>query len=118
MPEHELQTSLGVRLCEIYGESERLERAKIATQLLGGGYLMQTVGAPTKIKTLQLRAWSRAEQQAVNAAEAENALLTAVLGDESVRGYILEAPDWSAVVNRVGIFEAEISFVLLEELGV
>lgn len=118
MPEYELQTAGGVRLCEIYGESERSERVKIATQLLGGGYLMQTVGTPTRIKTLQLRAWTRTEQRAVNAAEAENALLTAVLGDESVHGYILEAPDWSAVVNRVGIFEADVSFVVLEELGV
>lgn len=118
MPEYELQTADGVRLCEIYGESERLERTKIATQLLGGGFLMQTVGEPTRIKTLQLRAWTRTEQQAVNAAEAENALLTAVLGDERFTGYILDAPDWSTVVNLVGIYEAEISFVLLEELGV
>ena len=118
MPEYYLQTADDVRLCEIYGESERSERVKIATQLLGGGYLMQTVGTPTRIKKLQLRAWSRAEQQAVNAAEAENALLTAVLGDERFTGYILDAPDWSTVVNRAGIFEAEISFVLLEELGV
>lgn len=114
MPEYYLQTADDVRLCEIYGESERSERVKIATQLFGGGYLMQTVGAPTRIKKLQLRAWSRAEQQAVNAAEAENALLTAVLGDETVTGWLLDAPDWSTVVNRAGIFEAEVEFVVIE----
>lgn len=118
MPEYELRTSDGVRLCEIFGESERLERVKIATQLLGGGFLMQTVGVPTRIKRLQLRAWTRAEQAAVNAAEAENALLTAALGDGSVRGFLLDAPDWSTTVNRVGIFEAEADLVVLEELGV
>lgn len=114
MPEYYLQTADDVRLCEIYGESERLAREKIAVKLYGGAYLMQTVGAPTRIKKLQLRAWSRAEQQAVNAVEAENALLTAVLGDERFNGYILDAPDWSTVVNRTGIFEAEVEFVVIE----
>ena len=118
MPEHELQTADGVRICEIVSESERSERVKIATQLLGGGFLMQTVGEPTRIKTLHLRAWTRTEQQAVNAAEAENALLSAVLGDESFHGYLLDAPDWSIIINHTGIFEADVSFVVLEELGV
>lgn len=114
MPEYYLQTADGVRLCEIYGESERLAREKIAVKLYGGAYLMQTVGAPTRIKKLQLRAWSRAEQQAVNAAEASNDILQAVLGDETVTGWLLDAPDWSTVVNRAGIFEAEVEFVVIE----
>ena len=114
MPEYQLQTSDGERLCEIFAESERLERTKIATRLLGGGYLMQTVGTPTRIKELAVRAWSRAEQAAVNTAEASNAVIQAKLGDETVQGWILDAPDWTAVVNRDGIFEASVKFVVIE----
>ena len=110
---HQLQTIGGLRLCEIVSESERLERTKIATRLYGGGYLMQTVGNPTRIKTLHIRAWSRTDQAAVNAAEAENATLTAKLDDELTEGFLLEAPDWSVVAN-VGIFEADVSFVVVE----
>ena len=115
MPEYELQSSEGVRLCEIVSESERLERTKIATKLLDGSYLMQTVGNPTRIKLLHIRAWSRTEQQAVNAAEAENAVLTAVIGEDSFVGCLLDAPDWSIAANAAGIFEADVSFVLLED---
>lgn len=114
MPEYQLQTSDGVRLCEIFAESEHLERTKIATKLLGGSYLMQTVGTPTRIKDLSLRAWSRAEQAAVNAAEASNAVIQAKLDEEIVDGWILDAPNWTAVVNREGIFEASVKFVVIE----
>ena len=114
MPEYQLQTSDGERLCEIFAESEHLERTKIATRLYGGSYLMQTVGTPTRIKDLSLRAWSRAEQAAVNAAEASNAVIQAKLGDETVQGWLLDAPSWTTVVNRVGVFEASVKFVVIE----
>lgn len=115
MPDiYELQTTDGERLCEIFGESERLERTKIASKLYGGEYLVQTIGSPTRIKTLQIRAWDRDEQAAVNEAEARNDLLDAVLGDVTVRGFLLDAPEWSAVVNRIGIYEATVKFVVIE----
>lgn len=111
MPEYELQTADGERLCEIFAESERLERTKIATKLYNGTYLLQTVGRPVRVRSLSIRAWSREEQRAVNEAEAANAPVVAVINDVRVNGFLLEAPDWSAVVNRVGIFEATVQFV-------
>ena len=111
---YQLQTSEGERLCEIVEESERLERTKIATKLYGGAYLMQTVGRPVHVKDLRIRAWSRAEQQAVNEAEADNAVIDAAFGEELVSGWLLDAPDWSIVVNRDGVFEASVKFVVIE----
>ena len=108
---YQLQTVDDVRLCEIVSESERLERTKIATRLYGGNYLMQTVGNPTRIKSLRIRAWSRAEQAAVNAAEAANTLIKAKLGAETATGYLMDAPDWSIIANA-GIFEASVKFVV------
>ena len=110
---YQLQTAGGDRLCEIVSESERLERTKVASKLYDGSYLVQTVGNPTRIKDLRIRAWSRTEQAAVNAAEAENATLTAKLADELTEGFILDAPDWSIVAN-IGIFEADVKFVVIE----
>ena len=110
---YQLQTSLGARLCEIVTESERLERTKIATKLYGGNYLIQTVGVPTRIKSLRIRAWSRAEQSAVNAAEASGEVIVCKLDDVTVSGYLLDAPSWSVVAN-VGIFEADARFAVIE----
>ena len=114
MPDYELQNADGQRLCEIFAASERLERTKIATKLYDGSYLMQTVGQSTRILDLQIRAWTREEQQAVNEAEAANEALVAVMDDVSVAGFLLDAPDWSAVVNRAGIFEASVRFVVVD----
>lgn len=111
---YQLQTLAGERLCEIVNESEILERTKIATKLYGGNYLVQTVGAPTRIKLLQLRAWSREEQAAVNAAEAENAVVAAALDGDLVNGYLLEAPDWSIVANAAGIYDASAKLVVID----
>ena len=111
---HQLQTVGGERLCEIVSQSERLERTKIATKLYGGNYLVQTVGAPTRILDLQLRAWSREEQAAVNAAEAENTVVVAQLDEDQIRGYLLEAPDWSVVANAAGIFDAPGKLVVID----
>lgn len=110
---YQLQTTGGVRICEVVSESERLERTKIATKLYGGNYLMQTVGTPTRIKDLRIRAWSRDEQGAVNTAEAENRIITAKLDDVEVDGYLLDAPDWSIIADA-GIFEADVEFVVTE----
>jgi len=110
---YQLQTLAGVRLCEIVSESERLERTKIATRLYGGNYLMQTVGVPTRIKDLRIRAWTRAEQAAVNAAEAANTVIAAKLDTVTVQGYLLDAPDWSVIVDA-GIFEASVKLVVIE----
>ena len=114
MPDFELQTAEGVRLCEIFASSERLERTKIATKLYGGTYLMQTVGTPTRILDLQIRAWTREEQQAVNEAEAANTAVVAVMDEDTVGGFLLDAPSWSTVVNRAGIFEATVQLVVVE----
>ena len=119
MPEnvaYQLQTAEAspTRLCEIVSESERLDRTKIATKLYNGSYLMQTVGEPVRIKDLHIRAWTRAEQSAVNAAEAGSEIIAAKLGDVTVTGFLLDAPVWSTVVNRDGMFEADVSFVVVE----
>lgn len=110
---YQLQTAAGVRLCEIVSESERLERTKVASRLYNGSYLVQTVGAPTRVLDLRIRAWSRAEQAAVNDAEAANAAIVAKLDEDLVQGFLLEAPGWDIVAD-CGIFEASVKFVVIE----
>ena len=109
---YQLQTNAtpAVRICEIVSESESLDRVKLASKLYGGGYLLQTVGTPSVVHTLKLRAWSRTEQSAVNAAEADCTIITAKLGETEILGAILEAPSWS-IVSDAGIFEATVKFV-------
>ena len=111
MPDiHQLQTSDGVRLCEIVSSVEELERDKIASKLYGGGYLMQTVGTPARILTLSLRAWSDAERDAVNEAEAYCTPVAAQLGSTLINGTLLDAPSWTIIVP--GIYEATCKMVV------
>ena len=98
-----------VRICEIVSASASLERAKITNNLYGGGWLLQTVGTPQRVLTLQIRAWTRSEQQAVNEAEAACTVIEAKLGATAVVGAILDAPSWSIVADS-GIFEATVKF--------
>lgn len=111
---YQLQTREGVRLCEIVSESAALDRVKIATKLYDGSWLFQTVGTPSVVRTLKLRAWTRAEQAAVNAAEAACTVLAAKLGETVVLGEILDAPGWS-IVSDAGIFEATVKFAEVPE---
>ena len=106
---YQLQTLEGVRLCEIVSQSTSLDRAKVATRLVGGGWLYQTIGTPSAVHTLNLRAWTRAEQQAVNEAEAACSVIAAKLGSTTVTGVILDAPGWS-VISDAGIFETTVQF--------
>lgn len=100
---YQLQTSDGVRLCEIVSSVETLDRTKIAQKLYGGSYLMQTVGTPARILTLSLRAWSDDERDAVNEAEALCTPVAAKLADALIDGTLLDAPSWSVIVP--GIYE-------------
>ena len=108
---YQLQTAGGVRICEIVSCAETLERTKIASKLYGGGYLMQTVGEPTRILELKIRAWSDIERDAVNDAEAECAVIAAKLNASPLSGWLLDAPNWSVVVDG-GIYEANVKFVV------
>ena len=108
---HQLQTSADARICEIVSSYESLERTKIASRLYGGGYLMQTVGEPTRILNLRIRAWSDTERDAVNDAEAACTVIAAKLGATSLPGYILDAPSWSIIVDG-SIYEANVKFVV------
>ena len=110
---YQLQTSGGVRLCEIVSCSEALERVKLAQHLYGGGWLLQTVGTPSRVLTLKIRAWTRAEQQAVNDAEAACSVIEAKLGATVVPGTLLDAPGWSIVADS-GIFEATVKLAVIE----
>ena len=107
----QLQTSAGVRLCEIVTSYEVLERTKIASKLYGGGYMMQTVGDPTRILNMHIRAWSDAERDAVNTAEAACSVIAAKFPLATVPGYLLEAPSWNIIVNG-SIYEADVKFVV------
>ena len=107
----QLQTSGGDRLCEIVSSYESLERTKIASRLYNGGYLMQTVGNPTRILNLHIRAWSDAERDAVNEAEAACAVIAAKFPASTLPGYILDAPGWNIIVNG-SIYEADVKFVV------
>ena len=109
---YQLQTTGGDRICEIVSCAETLERTKIATKLYGGGYLMQTVGEPTRILNMKLRAWSDAERDAVNAAEAACTVIEAKLGDAVETGYLLDAPGWSIIVDGA-IYETSMKFVVI-----
>jgi len=108
----QLQTADDARICEIVSSFESLERTKVATKLYGGGYLMQTVGNPTRILNLKLRAWSDAERDAVNAAEAECAVIKAKLGDAVETGYLLDAPSWSVIIDGA-VYETGMKFVVI-----
>jgi len=107
----QLQTAAGVRLCEIVSSFESLERTKIASKLYGGGYLIQTVGNPTPILNMHIRAWSDAERDAVNAVEADCTVIAAKFPLSTVPGYILDEPNWNIVVNG-SIYEADVKFVV------
>lgn len=109
---YQLQKTDGTRLCEVVSCVQNLERTKIAQKLYGGGYLMQTVGDPSKILTLRLRAWSDAERDETSAAEAACTPLDAKLGSTLIRGVLLDAPDWTAVVP--GLYEAGCKMVVSE----
>ena len=109
---YQLQTAGGSRICEIVSASESLERTKIATKLYGGVYLMQTVGTPTRVKTLNLRAWSDAERNAVNDAEAACEAVTAKFEAVTASGWLLDAPSWTVVVP--GIYETTVKMVVSE----
>ena len=108
----QLQTAADARICEIVSSYESLERTKVATKLYGGGYLMQTVGEPTRILNLKLRAWSDAERDAVNTAEAECAVIRAKLDETVETGYLLDAPSWSIIVDGA-IYETSMKFVVI-----
>ena len=107
---HQLQTAAGVRLCEIVSSFESLDGTKIESKLYGGGYLIQTVGNPTTILNLRIRAWSDAEQSAVNEAAATGAVIAAKFPLATHAGCILGAPGWSIIVP--GIYEADVKFVV------
>lgn len=113
MPDvYELRTVAGERLCEIVQAWDGLDRSKAATRLLGGGWLMQTVGASAPYLSARLRAWNLAEQAAVNAAEASGAVLTAQMADRAESVQILDAPSWSVIVDGQ-IFEATVKLVVV-----
>lgn len=109
---YQLQKTDATRLCEVVSSVENLERTKIATKLYGGGYLMQTVGVPARILTLRLRAWSESERSATSAAEAACTPVVVKLGSTMIRGVLLDAPDWTAVVP--GIYESTAKMVVSE----
>ena len=107
----QLQTANGDRLCEIVSSYESLERTKIASRLYGGGYLMQTVGEPTRVLNLHIRAWSDAERDAVNTAEAACTVISAKFPASTLPGYLLDEPGWNIIVNG-SIYEADVKFVV------
>ena len=47
-------------------------------------------------------------------AETYRSAIDAAFGEELVSGWLLDAPDWSIVVNRDGVFEASVKFVVIE----
>lgn len=110
---YQLQTEAGERICEIVRASEALDRTKITAKLYGGQYLMQTIGTPTRVLNLTLRAWSVSEQQAVNGAEAACAVIAAKLDTQLYMGALLDAPDWNTVIDG-RIFEASAKFLVIE----
>ena len=111
---YQLQTTGGDRICEIVSCAETLERTKIATKLYGGGYLMQTVGFPTRILNLRLRAWNNTERDAVNTIESGCGVIVAKLDETTETGYILDAPNLSIIVDGM-IYEANVKYVVISE---
>jgi len=109
---HQLQTTGAVRICEVVRCYETLERTKISSKLYGGGYLIQTVGTPSRILHLTLRAWSDAERDAVNEAEADCTPVDVKNGSTLTRGILMDEPAWSVVVDG-GIYETTVNLAVI-----
>ena len=109
---YQLQTGAGERICEIFSAGEMLERVKLRTRTYGGQYLMQTIGTPTGILDLSIRAWSLDELQAVNAAEAACAVITAKLEETEISGVLLDEPSWTTI-KPGAIYEGAVKLVVI-----
>ena len=109
-----LTTEAGDELAKVLNFTPALERTKILSKLYGGGYLVQTVGEPSKRPAATILVENMAQLRAVNAAEAESAVLRLTYSGTVYIGYIVAAPKWTAVI-RGRVYTAPIEFAVLEE---
>ena len=111
-----LSTTGGTELAKVLNFTPSLDRAKITSRLMGGGYLVQTVGTPTQRPTVNIVVESMDALRAVNAAEAEGALLDVTYRDTTYRGYIMAAPKWTPII-RGRVYSAPLDFGVTEEVS-
>lgn len=111
-----LKTTAGTELAKVLNFTPALDRAKVLTKLYGGGYLAQTMGEPALQPTVNILVESMAQLRAVNAAEAECALLRLSYAGSTYVGYIVAAPVWTPIVYGK-VYTAPITFAVTEEVS-
>lgn len=110
-----LTTENGTELAKVLNFTPALDRAKILSRLYDGSYLAQTVGTPAHRPAATILVESMDALRAVNEAEASCALLRLTYRDETVTGYIVDAPKWSPVI-RGSVYTASIVFAVRTEV--
>lgn len=106
-----LKTEAGVEIAQVLNFTPALERTKIETRLYDGSYNVQTIGAVGFKPTATLLVDSMDKLRAVNAAEAECAVLTLRYRDTDYVGYISGQPSWSPVI-RGSVYTAAVKFMV------
>lgn len=101
-------------LAAVLNFTPALDRAKIVSRLLGGSYLVQTVGTPAQRPTATILVDSMEKLRAVNEAEATGAQLLLTYREKTYTGFIVDAPKWTPVI-RGSVYTASISFAVLAE---
>lgn len=106
----------GEELAKVLNFTPALDRAKTVSRLYGGGYLVQTVGAPAQRPTVNILVDSMDKLRAVNEAEAACTLLRLTYRETTYEGYILAAPKWTPVI-RGSVYTAPVEFCVTGEVS-
>ena len=108
-----LKTSSGVEIASVMNFTPASDRTKILTRLYNGQYLAQTIGQVMQRPSVTLLVDSQDKLAAVNAAEAECAVLTLHYKDRDYTGYIVSPPRWTPL-ERGSIYRATIEFAVID----
>ena len=112
-----LITAGGEELAKVLTFTPALDRAKIVSRLMGGGWLMQTIGTPAPRATANILVDSMDKLRAVNEAEAACTPLRLTYRDTVCTGVIFAAPKWTPVI-RGSVYTAPVEFYITEEAAV
>lgn len=104
-----------VTLAQILNFLPSIDQVKVTSKALDGSIYIQTIGTGTKQASVTIFA-TRTEMPAVNAAEADGALVSVVYRDKRYLGYIEAAPDWSAVIYGEG-YTGSFNLLIDEEVS-